>query len=171
MVRSDARNGKRDHEHEEEQTAFDLRCLRSERGRRFRGVIAASAYPQRHRDIEAITAFVRSPQQLFAVASRLFLRHARRILDQALKVIHPPAQILFEPGELLRFWSRGVLGVSASACHGAPLTNRAASGRRNEERIASKTINGRVKAKPIWQHWPKEFAPSRRLLEANAGFR
>src|SRR4030095_6063475 len=75
---------------------------------------------QRHRDIEAIAALAGALQEQFAVAPRPFLRDLWCFLDQALEVLHLPAQILFESGEFLLLLIERRVGAGASACHGAP---------------------------------------------------
>jgi hypothetical protein len=89
-----------------------LRCLRS--------VFAVALVLQRHRDVEAVAPFAGALHEQFAVATRPFLRDAWRFLDQALEVVHLPAQILFESGEFLLLLIERRVGANASACHGAP---------------------------------------------------
>ena len=84
------------------------------------GVFTVALVLQRHRDIEAIAAFAGALQEQFPVAPRPFLRDAWRFLDQALEVVHLPAQILFESGEFLLLLIERRVGANASACHGAP---------------------------------------------------
>src|SRR4030095_631194 len=125
----DDRNGERDHKHNEEQPAFAALLAERARATVPRGVFAVALVLQRHRDIEAIAALAGALQEQFAVAPRPFLRDPWCFLDQALEVLHLPAQILFESGEFLLLLIERRVGAGASACPCGP-HDSARSGKR-----------------------------------------